>query len=117
VFSLVSVAEDRRFELLRGCPNTFSERAPQLRTSPRPSVAWGDRERRGSDGRRLRLAEARLDVGMQIPEFVPYLGPDPAGHLAADSPTARAVLERDDATPAAGAPPVLVRSQHGVLWS
>jgi hypothetical protein len=54
---------------------------------------------------------------MQIPEFVPHLGLDLAGYLAADSPTARAVLERDDATPAAGAPPVLVRSQHGVLWS
>jgi hypothetical protein len=31
-------------------------------------VDWDDRERRSSDGRRLRLAEVRLDVGMQIPE-------------------------------------------------
>ena len=76
-------------------------------------MAWDDRERRGSDGRRLRLAEARLDVGMQIPEFVPYLGPDPAGHLAADSPTIRAVPELDETAPAAGEPQVLARVAAG----
>ena len=48
------------------------------------------------NGHRLRLADARLDVGVQTPELVPHLGPDLAAHLAADSLTVRAVPERDD---------------------
>ena len=65
------------------------------------------------DGHRLRLAYARLDVGVQLPELVPYLGLDLAVHLAAGSPAVRAVSERD----AAPSCPCSSRSRQGVLWS
>jgi hypothetical protein len=68
---------------------------------------------RFADGHRLRVAEARLDVGVQTPELVPHLGRGLAAHLAADSPAVRAVPGRDDAAPAVGAPPVLVRDAAG----
>jgi len=50
---------------------------------------------------------------MQIPEFVPYLGLGLAAYLAADSPAVRAVPERDDAAPAAGALAVFDRVAAG----
>ena len=77
-------------------------------------VDWDDRERRSSDGRRLRLAEARLDVGMQIPECpVPrsWSGRVPRGGFA-DRPGA------SETTPAPSCrehPPVLVRVAAGAV--
>ena len=65
----------------------------------------------------LRLADARLDVRVQIPELVPYLGLGLPAHLAADPLTVRTVPERDDPAPTAGAPPVLVRVAAGAVWS
>ena len=68
------------------------------------------------EGHRLRLAEARVDVGVQTPQLVPYLGPGLVAYLAADPLAVRAVAERDDAAPAAGAPPALVRVAAGAVW-
>ena len=65
------------------------------------------------DGHRLRLAEDRLSIAVQIPELVPFFGLGLAAYLAAGSLAVRAVPERDDAAPAAGAPPVLVRVAAG----
>ena len=67
------------------------------------------------DGHRLRLAEDRLSIAVQIPELVPFFGLGLAAYLAAGSLAVRAVPERDDAAPAAGAPPVLVRVAAGRL--
>jgi len=47
VFSLVSVAEDRRFELLRGCPNALSNDA--ARRSPPFTTVRGLREHEHAD--------------------------------------------------------------------
>ena len=48
MFLQVSVAEDRRFELLRGCPqHAFQVRVPSVRDRPLASVIWDDRNQRG----------------------------------------------------------------------
>src|SRR5262252_8181796 len=68
VFSLVSVAEDRRFELLRGCPNTLSNNAGQR---PPPSancantirVTTGERWRTGVNETQTETSSLQLDAG------------------------------------------------------
>jgi hypothetical protein len=69
------------------------------------------------DGHRTGLADARLDVGVQVPELVPYLGLGLAAYLATDSLAIRAVPERDDAAQLPVHRLCSSGSRQAVLWS
>jgi hypothetical protein len=76
----------------------------------RPSRPWASQSSAASDGHRLRLAVARLDVGVQVSELVPYFGLGLAAHFAADSPAARAVPS--ETTPRLAARTQNLRHEH-----